>query len=123
MIPGNSTIHAIVGVQQTITRTWKQAIKVNGVVTAGLPIDTTGYSARFAVAKQGVATAIIDLTTANGAVQLTPSTGSIEVNLSRTAMAVAPGEYHYYLVLTSPSGRDYPLLTGRFVVAVTGLPL
>ena len=84
------------------------------------PIDTTGYTARHAVlSPAGVA--VINLTTQAGTVVLTPASGKIESIFSRAAMAVAPGEYTHFLVLTSPGGRDYPLGSGRFAVG-KGLP-
>lgn len=118
MIPGNDTIYAVANVQLTLVRYWMQGVLVNGQVTAGAPIDSTGYSARFMVKKLGIATTAIDVGTADGAVVLTPSSGKVTINLSRAQMTVAAGEYHYYLILTSPGGIDYPLLEGRFVVAI-----
>ena len=85
------------------------------------PVDTTGYSARHVVI-EATGAAIINLTTAAGTVLLTPATGKIESTFSRAAMQVAPGEYLHFLVLTSPSGIDYPLATGRFSVG-RGLPV
>jgi hypothetical protein len=120
-----SVIYAMAGVQKTLVRYWKQLVVVNGVKTAGAPIDTTGYSARFVVAKPGVigAAAAIDLRTDTIGVVLTPATGKIEISISRTDLMIIPGEYHATLILTSPSGNDRVLERKRFVVDVLGVPL
>lgn len=123
MTPGNDTIFAIANVQLELVRYWMQGMLVNGQVVAGAAVDTTGYSARFTVNKAGVSTPVIDVSTPSAAVVLTPSTGKVTVSLSRAQMALASGEYHYYLILTSAAGLDYPLLAGRFVVATAPGPL
>jgi hypothetical protein len=117
MKPGVNHICVARGVEQTLTRYWK-----NGPLPGTTPIDTTGYSARFFVAKRGAATPVIDLSTTAGSIVLVPATGLVQAQFSRAAMQVPLGEYYYYLTLTSASGRDYPLLTGRFTV-VEGDPL
>ncbi len=121
--PKLHVVYAIAGVQQTLVRRWKHSVLVAGVVTAGAPIDTTGYSGRYIVAKPGAPVAAIDLRTGTADLVLTPATGEITINLSRQALAITPGEYHSYLVLTSPAGRDYPLGRERFVVELLGVPL
>jgi hypothetical protein len=122
-----SVIYAMAGVQKTLVRYWKQLVVVNGVKTAGAPIDTTGYSARFVVAKPGTAgataVAAIDLRSGTAALVLTPATGKIEVSISRAELMIAPGEYHATLILTSPTGSDRVLERKRFVVDVLGVPL
>ena len=118
MTPGERSIAAITGVQKLLTFFWK----AGPVAGPHVAVDTTGYSARLVVARQDTKAKVIELTTQGGTIVLTPATGKIEATFSRAAMAVQPGEHFYFLVLTSPAGRDYPLLTGRFPVAVNGVP-
>jgi hypothetical protein len=118
MTPGNRTITAIAGVQMTKVFYWK----TGPAAGPNVAVDLTGYSARFVVARTPQGTSELDLTSANGDITLAPLLGKVTVNFSRAAMALAPGEHHYYLVLTSPAGMDYPLLTGRFAVAANGVP-
>ena len=119
MNPTNFDLNAIVNVEQTRQFVWR-----NGTVAApGVPIDLTGYTARFVVSKAQNAVATIECSTANGRIALGTTAGQIIVNIPRAAMQIAPGEYHYYLVLTSSAGRDYPLLTGRYSVSAKPLPV
>ena len=118
MTPGERTIAAIAGVQKVLTFYWK----TGPAAGPNVAVDTTGYSARFVVSRQDTKAKVLDLTTQAGTIVLTPASGKIEATFSRAAMALAPGEHVYFLVLTSPSGRDYPLLTGRFAVAVNAMP-
>jgi hypothetical protein len=119
MTPTIFDLPGIVNVEQTLQFVWR-----NGTAAApGVPIDLTGYSARFVVAKAPSATATIERSTANGGITLGAATGVIVVSIPRAAMAIAPGEYHYYLILTASGGRDYPLLTGRFSVSPKTVPV
>ena len=119
MTPSVFNLTGIVNVEQTRQFIWR-----NGTIEVpGVPIDLTGYSARFVVSKAPSPTAAIECSTSNGRVALGTSTGQIIVNIPRAAMQIAPGEYHYYLVLTAAGGRDYPLLTGRFSVSPQTLPV
>lgn len=78
----------------------------------------TGYSARLVVGYPDDSNAVVlECSTVNGRIVLGGTPSNIVVTADRTVMAtIKPGNYVYDLELSSGTGIDYPLLTGRFVV-------
>ncbi len=81
------------------------------------PVDLTGYTARMQVrARTDASTTIVELTTANSKITLTPSTGKIALTISASDTAsLAAGTYLYDLEMVNGSAV-YRLLEGKFEV-------
>ena len=82
-------------------------------------VDLTGYSARLSVGYENSTLAnVLEVNTA-GAASKRIVLGGTPFNIvgvvdKATMLALTPGNYVWDLELTSPSGEDYALLTGRF---------
>lgn len=83
-----------------------------------LPVDLTGYTARLQVRESVTATdVLLELSTANGGISITPLEGSIALSLSATATAAITWVSGVYdLELTSSTGFVRRLLKGKFKV-------
>jgi hypothetical protein len=91
---------------------WAPAVQVED--DAGVPIDLTGYDARMQVRTGGDAL-LVELTVGNGKVTISGTTLTLILDETETA-ALASGSHNYDLFLTSPVGRDTPLLAGPYDV-------
>lgn len=87
----------------TLTRTFSYQ------TSSGVAINLTGYTARMQIRSSYKATTIIaTLTTENGGISITPSTGSVTILMSATATAaLSPGLIGVY---------DIELITGTTVI-------
>lgn len=89
-----------------------------------LAVNLTGYTATFQV-RQFVdsATPLLNATTSNGLITITPATGTIAINVpASTTSGWAAGNYLYALNLTAPDGVTiYQILQGAFVVAASAV--
>lgn len=85
-----------------------------------LAVNLTGYTAEFQV-RQFVdsPSPLLDATTSNGGIVITPATGTITVTaLASTTATWTVGNYIYGLNLTAPDGTTvYQILEGAFTVA------
>lgn len=113
MKPGVYNIEAKQGATWRLPLTWKDQ--------TGVPVVLTGYSARLVVGyADGSTTAVLECSTANGRIALGGTLYNVIVSSNRELMlALTPGNYVYDLELSSATGEDYPLLTGRFVVSAS----
>jgi hypothetical protein len=85
----------------------------------GATVDLTGYTARLSVGYENSTTAnVLEVDTAGAATKRIVLGGTpfniVGVVDKATMLALTPGNYVWDLELTSPSGEDYALLTGRF---------
>jgi hypothetical protein len=82
----------------------------------GSPINLTGYSASFEISKNYNTAATLALTTANSAITLGGSAGTISIHATSTQTMIDSGNYVAELVIVSGSGIQTSLLKGQFVV-------
>lgn len=84
------------------------------------PLNLTGYTALMqikAVADEGSAT-LLELSQTNGRIVITPLTGTIDLYISATDVAVIPWtEAVYDLIVTAPDGTVIRLLQGPITVS------
>jgi hypothetical protein len=82
------------------------------------PIDLTGYTARMHVRKTvKSATTLIELTTANGRITLTPADGKLDLLLTATLTAAITDGGVYDVELVSPGGVVTRILEGKFTLS------
>ena len=82
-----------------------------------VPIDLTGYAAKMQVRQKIGASLLIELSTVNSRIVLTPSIGQITLNISATDTNIlVPGIYKYDLELTDGSGFVTRFIEGLFEV-------
>lgn len=82
------------------------------------PINLTGFTARMQLRQSYTSeTPVINLTTENGGIVITPLTGEIEVTMTATQTAGIPArEYFYDLEIESSGGIVYRVIEGRATV-------
>lgn len=85
----------------------------------GATVDLTGYTARLSVGHENSTAAnVLEIDTAGAATKRIVLGGTpfniVGVADKATMLALTPGNYVWDLELTSPGGKDYALLTGRF---------
>lgn len=104
--------------------TWELCLGVDDA--AGVPLDLTGYGARFLVGRHGVSAPVIDITEASGIALETTQAGAETVNvrlsLTATQTAALAGSYVYELWLHPPQGGAWPVLEGAAKVNRSLLP-
>lgn len=82
------------------------------------PVDLTGYTARMHVRKTvKSATTLVELTTANSRIVLTPLTGTLDLILTATETAALADSGVYDLELVSPGGVVQRILEGKFTLS------
>lgn len=84
----------------------------------GSPMNLTGYTARMHVRKDvDASTTLVELTTENGRIAITPLTGVLTLTLDSTAMAgiSRSGVYDLEIVQTA-TGRVTRVIEGQFIV-------
>lgn len=80
-------------------------------------IDLTGYTAKMQVRQNFAKTVILELSTTNGRILITPDEGLLELNVSATDTALLPaGKYIYDLYLISADEIVTKLFQGEFVI-------
>lgn len=87
--------------------------------SSGTPVNLTGYTAKMQV-RQSVASPdiLLEMSTANSKIQLTPSTGTITLVFSAaTTAAIAWKRGKYDLELTSADGTVTRLIEGQISVS------
>lgn len=86
---------------------------------AGQPVDLTGYTARMQVRERHESqTVLLELTTANGGIQLGGASGTITLSMSATQTAALTWRRGVYdLELVSPAGVVTRLLEGVATVS------
>lgn len=81
-------------------------------------VDLTGYTARMHVRKTVKAsTTLIELTTANSRIVLTPLTGTIDLILTATETATITDSGVYDVELVSPANVVTRILEGKFILS------
>ena len=106
--PGRYNITVYTGTTFSLASVWK----INGNA-----VDLTGYSADMQVRAATDTSIIIELSTSNSRVVITPNLGQTTLNLTATeTAALAPGIYVYDLNLTASNGDVNKILAGNFVV-------
>lgn len=98
--------------------TWSQSFQYKD--SSGVAIPLTGYTARMQCrATKESASTVINLTTENGGITITPATGTVVCTLSATATAaLTAGELGLYdLEIVSTGGVVTRLIEGRITVS------
>lgn len=82
---------------------------------AGAVMDLTGFTARMAIRHRITdATTVVDLTTANARIAITPATGRVDLTIdAATTAAVAVTSGVYDLEMVAPAGVVTRLLEGK----------
>lgn len=82
-----------------------------------VPVNLTGYTAKMQVRKKAGAALLVELSTANGRIVITPLTGTILLTLTAAETNVlTPGLYLYDLELTNSTGFVIRFISGAFEV-------
>lgn len=86
--------------------------------SVGDPINLTGYTARMQLRVSYTSEVpVINLTTENGGIEITPLDGEILVNMTATQTAGIPArEYYYDIEVESADGRVYRVIEGKATV-------
>jgi hypothetical protein len=110
MAAGRYDITCEQGATFTLTLQWLDENEV--------AVDLTGYTARMHVRKTvKSSTTLIELTTANNRIVLTPLTGTIDLVLTATETAGLTDGGVYDLELVSPGGVVQRILEGKFTLS------
>ena len=115
MQAGRYNITVVQGTTFTLAPQW---------LVNGLAVNLTGYTASFQVRQfTDSPTYLLNATTSNGGIVITPATGTITITAPASVTATwATGNYQYGLNLTAPDGVTvYQILQGGFVVAPTAV--
>lgn len=99
-----------------IRKNSKFLLPLNWKDESGSAVVLNGYTARMVVGykEENADTVLLDLSTANGMIVLGGNPENILISINVQNIPI--GIYDYDLQLTSGSGQDYSLLTGRFVI-------
>ena len=81
--------------------TWTRAWELTDA--AGNAIDLTGAAARLHV-RDAAGAVVIDASTADGRLTLTPASGRIDLLVPHAATGIAPGSYRFDLEVTHAGG-------------------
>jgi len=107
MNPGRYNITVYQGTTFALSPVWK---------VDNLPVNLTGYSAKMQV-RDISNNVIVELSTANGKIVITPGIGQIALALTATqTAALAVGNYNYDLNLTDSASNVYKILEGAFIL-------
>lgn len=92
--------------------------KLQWLDPSSVPIDLTGYTAKMQVrATAADSSIIVELSTTNSYITITPSTGTIELTIPASVTATVPvANAVYSLNMTSPDGFVTRLLQGQVQV-------
>jgi len=110
--PGRYNITVINGTTFTLAPQW---------LIDNLPVNLTGYSVDMQV-RDVSNNLIVELSTANGKIVITPAIGTVTLTLTaaQTASNVLPaGTYTYGLNLTDSNSNVYQILAGNFSVTAS----
>jgi len=107
MNPGRYNITVYQGTTFALSPVWK---------VDNLPVNLTGYSAKMQV-RDISNNVIVELSTQNGKIVITPGIGQIALALTATqTAALAVGNYNYDLNLTDSASNVYKILEGAFIL-------
>ena len=107
MNPGRYNITVYQGTTFALSPVWK---------VDNLPVNLTGYSAKMQV-RDISNNLIVELSTSNGKIVITPGIGQIALALTATqTAALAVGNYNYDLNLTDSASNVYKILEGAFIL-------
>ena len=112
MNPGRYNITVVNGTTFTLAPQW---------LINNLPVNLTGYSADMQV-RDVSNNLIVELSTANGKIVITPALGTITLTLTATQTSAAnlsAGVYTYGLNLTDSNSNVYQILAGNFSVTAS----
>ena len=108
MNPGRYNITVYKGTTFQLSPVWK---------VDNLPVNLTGYTAIMQVRQFTDSAVLVELSTTNGRIVITPALGQVALTLTAAqTAALASGNYQYDLNLTSPAGIVYKILQGAFVI-------
>lgn len=108
MNPGRYNITVYKGTTFQLSPVWK---------VDNLPVNLTGYTADMQVRQFTDSAILVELSTTNGRIVITPALGQVALTLTATeTAALTSGNYQYDLNLTSPDGIVYKILQGAFVI-------
>ena len=95
--------------------TWKRSVIIKD--SAGAVLNLTGYTARMQVRRRIESTTVlIELTTTNGAITVTPTLGKLNFALSASQTATLSQSGVYDLEIVSSGGEVTRMLEGQFIV-------
>jgi hypothetical protein len=107
MNPGRYNITVYQGTTFTLSPIWK---------IDNLPVNLTGYTAKMQV-RDISGNLIVELSTSNGKIVITPALGQIAMTLTATqTAALTVGNYNYDLNLTDTASNVYKILEGAFIL-------
>lgn len=107
--PGRYNINVYKGTTFTLAPVWK---------IGGNVVLLQSYTALMQVRAAADTSVIVELSTANGRIVITPSAGRITLTLTATeTAALAAGTYMYDLNITAPDSTVTKILQGAFVVS------
>ena len=107
MNPGRYNITVYQGTTFALSPVWK---------VDNLPVNLTGYSAKMQV-RDISNNLIVELSTSNGKIVITPGIGQIALALTAAqTAALAVGNYNYDLNLTDSASNVYKILEGAFIL-------
>lgn len=107
MNPGRYNITVYQGTTFTLSPIWK---------IDNLPVNLTGYTAKMQV-RDISGNLIVELSTSNGKIVITPALGQVAMTLTATqTAALAVGNYNYDLNLTDSASNVYKILEGAFIL-------
>lgn len=112
MNPGRYNITVYNGTTFALAPVWK---------IDGLPVNLTGYSADMQV-RDISNNLIVELSTANGKITISPTIGQINLALTATQTSAAnlpAGNYNYALNLTDSASNVTQILQGAFSVTAS----
>ena len=108
MNPGRYNITVYKGTTFQLSPVWK---------VDNLPVNLTGYTADMQVRQFTDSAILVELSTTNGRIVITPALGQVALTLTAAqTAALTSGNYQYDLNLTSPDGIVYKILQGAFVI-------
>ena len=107
--PGRYNINVYKGTTFTLAPVWK---------IGGNVVLLQSYTALMQVRAAADTSVIVELSTSNGRIVITPSAGRITLTLTATqTAALAAGTYMYDLNLTAPASTVTKILQGAFVIS------
>jgi hypothetical protein len=106
--PGRYNITVYKGTTFTLAPVWK---------IGGYAVNLTDYSAKMQVRAATDASVLVELSTDNGKIVITPALGKLTLTLtSAQTTALTSGKYFYDLNLTAPDTTVTKILEGVFLV-------
>jgi hypothetical protein len=106
--PGRYNITVYKGTTFTLAPIWK---------IGGYAVNLTGYSAKMQVRAATDASVLVELSTDNGKIVITPALGKLTLTLTAAqTTALTSGKYFYDLNLTASDATVTKILEGVFLV-------